>query len=121
MSAFATGDFKSPGNGGGIWHSLNRIILTLICLGISVPIAYSFLPEVANRKAQLQRIEGLKAEIEKQRMLLTRYEREEMLLKRDPEFISVIARDKLELMKEGETIYRLDDPQFDPSKFRKQP
>jgi cell division protein FtsB len=93
----------------------------LIILGACVPIAYSFLPEVANRKAQMQRIEALKVEIDKQRMQITRFEREEMLSKRDPEFISVIARDKLELMKEGETIYRLDDLQFDPTKFRKQP
>jgi cell division protein FtsB len=121
VSAFATGDFKTPQTGGGIWYSLNRIVFTLICLGVSVPIAYSFLPEVANRKAQLQRIEALKVDIEKQRMLITRFDREEMLLKRDPEFVSVIARDKLELMKDGETVYRLDDPVFDQSKFRKQP
>jgi len=120
-SAFATGDFKPSGQGGGIWHSLNRIIITLIVLGACVPIAYSFLPEVANRKSQMQRIEALKVDIDKQRMLISRFEREEMLLKRDPEFISVIARDKLELMKDGETIYRLDDPLFDPAKFRKQP
>jgi cell division protein FtsB len=120
-SAFATGDLRTSTPGGGIWHSLNRIIITLIILGACVPIAYSFLPEVANRKAQMQRIEALKVEIEKQRMQIARFEREEMLLKRDPEFISVIARDKLELMKDGETIYRLDDPQLDPSKFRKQP
>ena len=69
----------------------------------------------------MQRIEALKVDIDKQRMLISRFEREEMLLKRDPEFISVIARDKLELMKDGETIYRLDDPVFDPGKFRKQP
>lgn len=86
-----------------------------------MPIAYSFLPEVASRKQQKTRIESLKAEVEKQRMLLARYEREEMLLKRDPEFIGVIARDKLELMKDGETIYRLDDPQMDTTKFRKNP
>jgi cell division protein FtsB len=121
VSVFATGDFKTSSHGGGIWHSLNRIILTLIVLGGCVPIAYSFLPEVANRKAQMQRIDSLKNEIERQRMLAARYEREEMLVKRDPEFISVIARDKLELMKDGETIYRLDEPQFDPAKFRKQP
>jgi cell division protein FtsB len=121
VSVFATGDFNTSSQGGGIWHSLNKIIVTLIILGACVPIAYSFLPEVANRKAQMQRIDGLKAEIDKQRMQVSRFEREEMLVKRDPEFIGVIARDKLELMKEGETIYRLDDPQFDPAKFRKQP
>jgi cell division protein FtsB len=37
-----------------------------------------------------------------------RYEREEKLLRLDPEFISLIARDRLDLMKEGETIFRVD-------------
>jgi cell division protein FtsB len=60
-------------------------------------------------------------DLEQQKMQLARYEREEMLLRRDPEYAGLIARDKLDLMKEGETIYRLDDPQFDPAKFRKQP
>jgi cell division protein FtsB len=121
VSAFATGEFQNPSTG-GIWQSLNRVVFTLICLGISVPIAYSFLPEVAHRRQQMQRIEALKQDIERQKMLLTRYDRDEMLLKRDPEYISVIARDKLELMKDGETIYRLDDPQqFDSSKMRKHP
>ncbi len=37
---------------------------------------------------------------------------------RDPEYIGLMARDRLDLMKEGETIYRLEPPKIDPSKMR---
>jgi cell division protein FtsB len=120
VSSFATGEFQNPPSG-GIWQALNRILFTLICLGISVPIAYSFLPEVAKRKEQNRQIEALKQDIERQKMLVSRYERDVTLMTRDPEFISVTARDKLELMKDGETIYRDDPQQADPAKFHKNP
>jgi cell division protein FtsB len=106
---------------GGVWHSLNKLVLVLIVLCASVPIAYSFLPEVSKRKEQRQRIELLKRELERQKMQLARFEREEMLLRRDPEYAGLIARDKLDLMKEGETIYRLDSTKIDAAKFRKNP
>ncbi len=35
-------------------------------------------------------------------------EREVYLLENDKEYIETIARDKLDMMKEGETIFRLD-------------
>ena len=105
----------------GIWHSLNRFLLVLIVLSAAVPVAYSFLPEVKKRKDQQARLEELKAEVDKQRMLLARYQREENLLKHDPEYLGVIARDRLDLMKDGEIIYRLDPPKADPAKFRRNP
>jgi cell division protein FtsB len=94
----------------GIWHSLNRFVFTLIVLAASVPIAYSFLPEVKKRREHDTIIEQLKADIDQERMKQQRYEREEKLLRLDPEFISIIARDRLDLMKEGETIFRVDPP-----------
>jgi cell division protein FtsB len=110
-----------PGPSEGIWHSLNKIVLVLIALCTSIPIAYSFLPEVSKRKEMSQRIETLKVELERQKMQFVRFEREEMLLRRDPEYAGLIARDKLDLMKEGETIYRLDAARLDPARFRKNP
>ena len=114
------GDFRSTPSE-GIWHSLNKFVLTLIVLSASVPIAYSFLPEVAQRKAQAARIETLRVQLEDERMKLARNQREEMLLKRDPEYIGLIARDRLDLMREGETIYRIDPPKTNTAKFKRQP
>lgn len=119
MSAFASDLNHHPAE--GIWPSLNKLVIALIVMCASVPIAYSFLPEVSKRKEQRQRIETLKVELEQQKQQLVRFEREELLLRRDPEYAGLIARDKLDLMKEGETIYRLDTAKVDPSKLRKNP
>lgn len=114
------GDFRTAPSE-GIWYSLSKFVLTLIVLSASVPIAYSFLPEVAQRKAQAARIESLKAQVEQGRMELARSQREEGLLRRDPEYISIIARDRLDLMREGETIYRIDPPKPNPAKLKLRP
>lgn len=113
------GDFgNTPQTSTGIWHSLNRFVLTLIVLSGTVPIGYSFLPEVDKHKAQDARVEELKAEVLKKRMTLVRHQREENLLKHDPEYLGLIARDKLGLMKEGETIYRMDTPPMTPGQMK---
>ena len=111
------GDFRSRPTE-GIWHSLNKFVLTLIVVATAVPIGYSFLPEVSKRKAQLAQIEALKERVDEQRMELARNNLEETLLKNDPEYQSIIARDKLNLMKEGEVIYRIDPPKPDASKLK---
>jgi cell division protein FtsB len=111
------GDFRSTPSE-GIWHSLNKFVLTLIVLVVLLPITHAFLPEVAQRKAQAARIETLKAQLEDERMKLARNQREEMLLKRDSEYIGLIARDRLDLMREGETIYRIDPPKVNQAKFK---
>lgn len=104
----------------GIWHSLNKFLLTLIVLSASIPIAYSFMPEVKKRRDQEVRIEELQALVEQEKMRLNRLTLEESLLKHDREYISLIARDRLDLMDKGETIYRMESP-VDTSRFRRNP
>jgi cell division protein FtsB len=41
-------------------------------------------------------------------MLLARATREVNWLKTDPTYLETIARDRLDLMKEGETVFRLE-------------
>lgn len=106
MSAARTIHYALPS--GGIWHSLNRFLFTLIVLTVLAAIGYRMLPEIGKRKEQQARAEELKAQVEKEKHILARNLREENLLKHDPEYVGLIARDRLDLMKEGETIFRLD-------------
>ena len=103
---------------GGIWPSLNRFLLTLIAVVVLTAIGYRMMPEISRRKDQEAKIEALKTLIKEQQQKLARYTREEYLLKYDPEYPGIIARDRLDLMKAGETIYRLEPPRPDPSRFR---
>jgi len=49
-------------------------------------------------------IDKLQAQRDEQQVLLSRQTREVNLLKTDPAYLETIARDRLDLMKEGETI-----------------
>ena len=113
MSA-AHGHFQNSSPPEGIWYFLNRLLLALIVIIVGAISAYRFLPEVSKRRDQQVLVEQLKLEVEKERQLLVRNTRAEELLKHDPEYVGLIARDRLDLMKEGETIYR-----FDPAKPEK--
>ena len=94
----------------GIWPSLNKFLLALILFTVTIPIAYSFMPEVKKRRDASARIDELNAQVDDARMQLARLQREESLLRNDREYIATIARDRLDLMKEGENIYRLEAP-----------
>ena len=109
----AHGHFQETSPSGGIWYFLNRLLCVLILLVLGTIAAYHFVPEVSKRRDQQARVEALKVEVEKQRQLLVRNTRIEELLKHDPDYIGLVARDRLDLMKEGETIYRIDPPKPD--------
>jgi len=90
----------------GFLPVVNRFLLTMIILTLATPAFHAFTPAVKKSRELDIRVESLKATIEQQRLILQRHTREEGLLRRDAEYISLIARDRLDLMKEGETIYR---------------
>jgi len=114
----APGQFLNPAPTGGIWHSLNRLLFVLIVLTVAMICAYRFLPEVSKRRDQQTRVDLLKADVERERQLFVRNTRIEELLKHDPEYVALVARDRLDLMKEGETIYRLEPAKPDKTRMR---
>lgn len=113
MSA-ALSHFQNNTPDGGIWHSLNRLLIALILLALALLVGFRFTPEISKRRIQQAILDELKVEVEKERQLLARSERLETMLKRDAEYLGIIARDRLDLMREGETIYR-----FEPSREKK--
>lgn len=102
-----------------VWHSLNRFLVVLIAFTVITLIACAFVPELKNARQQSTRVDDLRDEIQKQRDLLAQHSRQVELLKNDPTYIETIARDRLDMMKEGETIYRIDPaPTPDQSHMR---
>jgi cell division protein FtsB len=112
------GDFRNR-QPEGVWHSLNRLLIALIMFAGILLIAYPFVAELKDQRERAARIESLKAEVQKQKDLLVQRTREEERLKNDREYIEMVARDRLDLMKEGETIYRLEAPPLDRSNFKR--
>lgn len=98
------------GHRDGVWHFLNRLMVTLIVFAAIVVTIFAFIPELKKQREQNARLNQLKTDIERQKTLLARRTREVELLKNDPGYVETLARDRLDLMKEGETIYRIEQP-----------
>ena len=117
MSA-APSHFQTTTPSGGIWHSLNRLLIVLIGVVVVGLVGIRFNPENAKRRAQVAILDQLKLDVEQARQDLARNTREEEMLKHDREYVGLIARDRLDLMGEGETIYRLDPPRVEKGKMK---
>jgi len=91
----------------GVWTSLNRVLLTLIVVTTLGVIVFRFLPETQRRQEGGARIAQLSEQVEKLKQKVQRAKREAELLLRDPEYIALLGRDRLDLLAEGEKVYRL--------------
>jgi cell division protein FtsB len=94
-----------------VWVSLNRALASAIVLLVLGTLAIRYLPETSKRNEIQLEIQNLEARVFEKRALLKRHEREERLLRTNPEYLSMVAREKLDLMQEGETIFRFDSLQ----------
>ena len=91
-----------------IWQRLNRIVFALLFLASWLGIISLFVPPYKKIQAARQEIDALQAQCDEQKLLLARATREVNWLKTDPTYLETIVRDRLDLMKEGETIFRLE-------------
>jgi cell division protein FtsB len=90
------------------WNALNRVLFVLLVFFGVVGIGLWFYPELMRRNEMSRYLEEQKKELATQELLRKQRDREVYLLENDPSYIEIIARDKLDMMKEGETIFRLD-------------
>lgn len=77
-------------------------------MGVLIPLLYQSLPVVKEKAVQDVKIAKMESELEQARQLNARRAREVHLIQNDPEYAGIIARDRLDLMKEGETIFRME-------------
>jgi cell division protein FtsB len=91
-----------------IWQRMNQVLRVLLFLAAWLLIVSFFLPPYKKLNQSRAEIEQLQSQLTEEKTLLARQTREVTLLKADPTYLETIARDKLDLMKEGETIFRLE-------------
>ncbi|GAB4164719.1 MAG: hypothetical protein Fur0032_00920 [Terrimicrobiaceae bacterium] len=90
------------------WQLLSKVVSALIFVTLLVGAGLWFYPELQKKSRMVATLEAKKLELEKEQLLRKQREREKSLLENDPEYIETIARDRLDLMREGETIFRLE-------------
>src|SRR5947208_3651956 len=97
-----------------VWQRLNRILLVLLIIAIWLVIVSLFVPPYKKLMQSRAEIDNLQQQVNEQQTLLARQTREVTLLKTDVSYLETIARDRLDLMKEGETSFRLEPAHAKP-------
>jgi cell division protein FtsB len=103
------GDFRARREA-TVWQRLNSILRFLLAVAVVLVIVSLFLPPYKKLGQGRSELDILQSQVNDQKMLLARQTREVNLLKTDPTYLETMARDRLDLMKEGETIFRLEPP-----------
>ena len=103
------GDFRARREA-TVWQRLNSVLRVLLGLAVILVIVSLFLPLYKKRVQSQNEIDNLQSQVNEQKTMLARQTREVHLLTSDPVYLETIARDRLDLMKEGETIFRLEPP-----------
>jgi cell division protein FtsB len=101
------GDFRARREA-TVWQRLNSILRVLLVLALVLVLVSLFLPQSKKLTQSRTEIENLQGLVNEQKTLLARQTREVNLLKTDPSYLETMARDRLDLMKESETIFRLE-------------
>lgn len=94
-----------------IWQRLNRVLLVLLFVAFWLGLLSLFLPPYRELTRGRAEIDNLQSQVNEQKRLVARQSREVNLLRTDRVYLETIARDKLDLMKEGEVIFRLESSQ----------
>ena len=107
MDGTGYGDFRARREA-TIWQRMNHVLRVLLFVAAWLLIISFFLPPYKQLNRNRAETDKLVAQLTEEKLLLARQTRQVALLKSDPTYLETIARDKLDLMKEGETIFRLE-------------
>jgi cell division protein FtsB len=91
-----------------VWQRLNRILIILLGLAALLVVVSLFVPLQKKLSASRFENEKLEALVNDQKRSVARLNREVTLLRTDATYLETIARDRLDLMKAGETVFRLE-------------
>jgi cell division protein FtsB len=91
-----------------IWQRLNRVLKLLLFVTFVLVVVSLFVPQYNKLNASRAGIDNLQGQVNEQKITLARQTREVNLLKTDATYLETIARDRLDLMKDGETVFRLE-------------
>lgn len=90
------------------WKAVNQFLVFLIAISGVVAMGVMFVPELRRIDEMEKAYVALEGEREAEELRLRQQQREENWLKTDPEYVELLARERLGMMKEGETVFRLD-------------
>ena len=84
-----------------------RVVGVMIAVCALLIAGFTFYPEWTRLSAMKHDLAGQTAHLEELRKSTSEHELQVHLLRTDKEYLEMIARDRLDLMRDGETIFRL--------------
>lgn len=87
---------------------LSRILYILVGLALLILLICWFLPLIKDSQRQEHTLTTLQSQIDEQKSIYAVQSRKLKMLQNDKDYLEVMARDKLDLMKPGETIFRME-------------
>lgn len=91
-----------------LWKKANRLLLVLVVLTLVALFGVIYAPERGRLADLKERLATEKAALRTEELIKAKRSREVDLLRNDLEYIEIVAREKIGVMKNGETIMRLD-------------
>ena len=104
-----------------VWSAGIRLMIIFIALGALAILLVAFYPALTRKKDLVTKLANEKSMLSAEELIRKQRNREVDLLKNDTEYVEAIARDKIGVMKEDETIYRLDSPNPTPAAITAKP
>jgi cell division protein FtsB len=98
-------------SGGDFLPVATRVIWSLIVAAGLVFLGLTFYPEWSRLGSMKRELEAEQTRLSELKRKCAEQEQEARLLQTDPQYLEIIARDKLDMMKDGETIFRLNNSQ----------
>ncbi|MEI7958282.1 MAG: septum formation initiator family protein [Verrucomicrobiota bacterium] len=89
---------------------LNRFLILVIIVALCIGAVIASIPVYKQYQDQNEKIVRCEKDLLREKALYARRSREEQLLKNDPAYLEIVSRDRLDVMKPGETIIRLEPP-----------
>ena len=93
-----------------IWQRINRLLWVVIVLTVVALIIGAFLPELEKQRDERRKNDDLQRSIDQQKAINRHLQNQVGWLQNDPDYLAIFARDKRNMMKEGESILIIDPP-----------
>lgn len=87
---------------------LNRILYILLIAAILILMICWFLPLLKERQKQQLALQSLEQQLAQEKLVYKREEKKLAWIQNDPDYLEMLARDKLDLKKPEEKIFRVE-------------
>ncbi len=98
----------------GIWNRLTQVVVVLLVVAVLVGVGFWYVPLIRQNERMRKEVARLDSEIAREQARERELDERIRSITKDPRTVERLSREKLNLSKPGETIFRFDDPATAP-------